>query len=103
MSCTVEDLIDRFDHLIATQYGGITAAILDEAVETGLPVSFAIYPDDTGSAACEAQYELDLYRIKAESLHGFAERLAQSTYDKYVSELGVDMDAEDIACVDIIS
>lgn len=102
MACTVTELTDRFAGLIATQYGGITAAILDEAIEAGLPVSFVIHPED-GSDARAARYELDLYRISADSLGDFAGQLAQATHGLYVTELGVDLAADDISCVEIIS
>lgn len=104
MACTVAELTDRFAELIATQYGGVTAAILDEAAEKGLPVSFAVYPDDTyPTEASLAQYELDLYGISADSVGDFATQLAKATHDLYVTELGVNLAAEDIYCVDVIS
>ena len=102
MACTTEELRDRFEELIATQYGGVTATILDEAVEKGLPVSFAVYPEEWSEAAA-AQYELDLSGVSADSLAGFATKLAQATHGLYVEELGVDLAAGDIYCVDITS
>jgi len=103
MACTTEELSDRFFELIVTQYGGDTAVILDEAIEKELPVSFAIYPNDEGSVASDAQYEYDLYNVTATSLRDFAAQLAQATYDLYVTNLCVDLVADDIICVDVIS
>ena len=89
-------------HLIDTQYGGFMRRTLAQAAEEGLAVSFAVYPLET-TKACEFQYEFDLYRITASDVDGFAEQIARATYDRYVIVGGVELSAEDIYCVDIIS
>lgn len=102
MACTTDELTDHFAELIRTQYNGVTTRILEDAIRTGKPVSFAIYPEEE-SEASNAQYEFDLRGISADSLSGFASQLACACHDLYVKTLGADLSPDDIYCVDILN
>lgn len=100
--CTQAELEARIGHLVDTQYQGHTKEDLAEAAKSGEPVSFAVYPWEWTDAG-RLLYELDLFRVTSDSVEGFVAAIARATYDRYVTQGDVDLAAEDVYCVDIIS
>ena len=100
--CTLAEVEARIRHLVDTQYQGLTREILERASESGEMVSFSVYPLEWTKAA-EFQYELYLPRVVADSVDGFVVAVARAVYERYATEGGIDLDADDIYCVDITS
>jgi len=100
--CTPIELENRIGHLVDTQYRGHTREDLTEAAKSGTPVSFAVYPLEWTDAG-RFLYELDLFRLTSDSVRGFVTEIARATYDRYVAQGGIELAADDIYCVDIIS
>lgn len=100
--CTLAGMKAQVRNLMETQYQGHTMEDLKEAAESGIPVSFSVYPLEWTEAA-SLQYELYLPRVKADSVDGFVSKVARAIFDRYVADGGIDLSPEDIYCIDIAS